>query len=155
MWMPPIQCPFASPKPVTRSSGLTTILARYNEVSTILAEQPAAYQPIFMTDARHVIVAHWAAGFMRGTGLRVVEWSPILLTDMRAKLTPIFVSHDLGAGFLPDVPSAGASKCPDALCSPQHDPCYRLFWVVLVALRCTTFAEAVDLDAGWIRRTPG
>ena len=25
---------------------------------------------------------------------------------MRAKLTPIFVSHDLGAGFLSDVPSA-------------------------------------------------
>jgi len=43
----------------------------------------------------------------------------------------------------------------DALCSPQHDPCYRLFWVVLVALPCTTLAEAVDLDAGWARRTPG
>jgi hypothetical protein len=34
-----------------------------------------------------------------------------------------------------------APRCPDALCSPQHDPCYRLFWVVLVALPCTTFAE--------------
>jgi hypothetical protein len=50
-----------------------TILPRYNEVSTILAEQPAAYQPIFMTDAGHVIVAHWAVGFMHGIGLRVVE----------------------------------------------------------------------------------
>lgn len=46
-------------------------------------------------------------------------------------------------------------RCPDALCSPQRDPCYCLFWVVLAALPCTTFAEAVDLDAGWVRRTPG
>jgi hypothetical protein len=30
----------------------------------------------------------------------------VLLTDMRLTLAPIFVSHDMGAGFLPDMPQA-------------------------------------------------
>jgi hypothetical protein len=115
--LPPLQCPLSPHQTSDAVLGAhydLGALLRY-EVSAILAEQPAAYEPIFMTDAGQVTVAHWAAGFMRGIGLRVAEWSPILLTDMRAKLTPIFVSHDLGAGFLPDVPSAEQRRLrPDA-----------------------------------------
>jgi hypothetical protein len=78
-------------------------LNRYNEVSTILAEDPHAYRPMFMSDAGRVIVSHWAVGFIRAITLRVEAWSPVLLTDMRKTLAPIFVCHELGAGFLPDI----------------------------------------------------
>ena len=94
---------------------VNTIFARYNEVSTILAESPQAYRPMFMTDAGRILAGHWAAGFVRGVALRPEAWSEILLTDMRTKLTPIFVSHEVGAGFLPDVPRAQQLRLrPDA-----------------------------------------
>jgi yecA family protein len=82
---------------------VNTILNRYNEVSTTLAQAPRAYCPMFMNDAGRVIVNHWAVGFIRAIALRVEAWSPILLTDMRKTLAPIFVCHELGAGFLPDI----------------------------------------------------
>lgn len=85
---------------------VNTIFNRYNEVSAILADHPKAYRPIFMFDADRLVVDHWAVGFMRGITLRVQEWTEVLLTDMRLTLTPIFVSHDMGAGFLPDMPRA-------------------------------------------------
>jgi len=85
---------------------VNTIFNRYNEVSNTLADYPAAYRPMFMYDADRLIVDHWAVGFMRGIGLRVREWSDVLLTDMRLTLAPIFASHDMGAGFLPDMPRA-------------------------------------------------
>jgi yecA family protein len=85
---------------------VNTIFNRYNEVSTTLADHPTAYRPIFMFDADRLIVDHWAVGFMRGIGLRVQEWTDVLLTDIRRTLAPIFVSHDMGAGFLPDMPRA-------------------------------------------------
>jgi yecA family protein len=82
---------------------VNTILNRYNEVSTTLAEHPQAYCPMFMNDAGRVIVTHWAVGFIRAITLRVEAWSPLLLTGMRKTLAPIFVCHELGAGFLPDI----------------------------------------------------
>lgn len=82
---------------------VNTILNRYNEVSTTLAEDPQAYCPMFMNDAGRVIVGDWAVGFIRAITLRVEAWSPLLLTDMRKTLAPIFVCHELGAGFLPDI----------------------------------------------------
>ena len=85
---------------------VNTIFNRYNEVSAILADHPKAYRPIFMFDADRLVVDHWAVGFMRGITLRVQEWTEVLLTDMRLTLAPIFVSHDMGAGFLPDIPRA-------------------------------------------------
>jgi hypothetical protein len=45
-------------------------------------------------------------GFIRGIGLRIEHWTPVLLTNMRLTLAPIFVSHDMGAPFLPEVPKA-------------------------------------------------
>ncbi|MGQ3302566.1 UPF0149 family protein [Reyranella sp.] len=85
---------------------VNTIFNRYNEVSAILADHPKAYRPIFMFDADHLVVDHWAVGFMRGITLRVQEWTEVLLTDMRLTLAPIFLSHDMGTGFLPDMPKA-------------------------------------------------
>ena len=85
---------------------VNTIFNRYNEVSTTLADYPKAYRPIFMFDADRLIVDHWAVGFMRGISLRVQEWTDVLLTDLRLTLSPIFVGHDMGAGFLPDIPRA-------------------------------------------------
>jgi yecA family protein len=85
---------------------VNTIFNRYNEVSTTLADHPKAYRPIFMFDADRLIVDHWAVGFMRAISLRVQDWTDVLLTDMRLTLAPIFVSHDMGAGFLPDIPQA-------------------------------------------------
>ena len=85
---------------------VNTIFNRYNEVSAILADHPEAYRPIFMFDADRLVVDHWAVGFMRAISLRVQEWTEVLLTDMRLTLAPIFVSHDMGAGFLPDMPRA-------------------------------------------------
>ena len=85
---------------------INTILNRYNEVSAILADYPSAYGPIFMHDAGRIIPDHWAVGFMRGIDLRIEHWTPVLLTNMRLTLAPIFVSHDMGAPFLPDVPKA-------------------------------------------------
>jgi yecA family protein len=85
---------------------VNTIFNRYNEVSAILADHPKAYRPIFMFDADRLVVDHWAVGFMRGITLRVPEWTEVLLTDMRLTLAPIFVSHDMGTGFLPDMPKA-------------------------------------------------
>ena len=86
---------------------VNTIFNRYNEVSTTLADNPTAYRPMFMQDAGRIEVDHWAVGFMRGIGLRVQEWTDVLLTDtLRLTLAPIFVAHDIGAGFLPDMPRA-------------------------------------------------
>ena len=85
---------------------VNTIFNRYNEVSMTLADYPKAYRPIFMFDADRLIVDHWAVGFMRGISLRVREWTDVVLTDMRLTLAPIFVAHDMGAGFLPDIPQA-------------------------------------------------
>jgi hypothetical protein len=59
---------------------------------------------MFMIDAGRGIVSRWAASFMRGIGQIAEPWSAILLTDMRKILAPIFVSHDLGSGFLPTFP---------------------------------------------------
>ncbi|MEI7876123.1 MAG: UPF0149 family protein [Alphaproteobacteria bacterium] len=85
---------------------VNTIFNRYNEVSTTLADNPTAYRPMFMHDAGHIAVDHWAVGFIRGIGLRVQAWTDVLLTDRRLTLAPIFVAHDIGAGFLPDMPRA-------------------------------------------------
>lgn len=85
---------------------VNTIFNRYNEVSAILADHPKAYRPIFMFDTDRLVVDHWAVGFMRGITLHVQEWTDVLLTDMRLTLAPIFASHDMGAGFLPDMPRA-------------------------------------------------
>jgi len=85
---------------------VNTIFNRYNEVSTTLAENPQAYRPIFMHRAGRVILSHWAVGFIRGIGRRPDAWTAILSTDSRKILAPIFVSHEIGAIFLPDVPQA-------------------------------------------------
>ena len=85
---------------------VNTIFNRYNEVSATLADHPSAYRPIFMHDAGHLIADHWAVGFMRGISLRTQQWADVLLTDLRLTLVPIFVCHDMGAGFLPDIPKA-------------------------------------------------
>lgn len=85
-----------------------TVFNRYNEVSTTLAELPHAYRPIFMIDQDGSVVARdWAVGFMLGIGLRSQKWADsILLTEHRSLLTPILVYHDLGDGFLPEMPPA-------------------------------------------------
>ena len=93
----------SAPEGTPEHLAVNTILNRYNEVSTTLAEAPQAYRPMFLNDDGRVIVSHWAVGFIRAIALRVEAWSPILLTDMRKTLAPIFVSHELGAGFLPDI----------------------------------------------------
>ena len=85
---------------------VNTIFNRYNEVSTTLADYPKAYRPMFMHDSGRILVDHWAVGFMRGIGLRLPAWTDVLLTDMRFTLAPIFVAHDMGAGFLPNMPLA-------------------------------------------------
>lgn len=85
---------------------VNTIFNRHNEVSATLADYPSAYRPMFMHDAGRIIADHWAVGFMQGITLRVPQWTDVLLTDLRLTLAPIFVSHDMGAGFLPDIPKA-------------------------------------------------
>lgn len=83
---------------------VNTILNRYNDVSATLAERPGDYRPMFMNDRARVVVSQWAAGFIFGIGRRMDVWtSTIILTEHRRVLAPIFVSHDLAAGFLPDV----------------------------------------------------
>ena len=85
-----------------------TIFNRYNEVSEILADQPQAYRPIFMTDDDGGIVARdWAVGFMLGVGLRSEEWGKrILLTQHRQVLTPILVYCEGSLDLLPKMPAA-------------------------------------------------
>jgi len=85
---------------------VNTIFNRHNEVSATLADHPSGYRPIFMHDAGRIIADHWAVGFMQGISLRVEQWTDVLLTDLRLTLAPIFVSHDMGVGFLPDMPKA-------------------------------------------------
>jgi yecA family protein len=86
-----------------------TIFNRYNEVSSLLADRPGDYQPIFMVDDKRAIVVHdWVVGFMLGVGLRSDEWGEcILLTKNRARLAPILVYADpAGVDFLPDMPAS-------------------------------------------------
>lgn len=82
-----------------------TIFNRYNEVSAILADQPAAYRPIFSIDDDGSILARdWAVGFVLGIGLRPEEWGKrILLTKHRQLLTPILVYSDPSIDLLPDM----------------------------------------------------
>jgi yecA family protein len=86
-----------------------TIFNRYNEVSSLLADRPGDYQPIFMVDEKGAIVAHdWVVGFMRGISLCPDEWGEcILFTRNRTLLTPILVYADAaGVDFLPDMPAS-------------------------------------------------
>jgi yecA family protein len=82
-----------------------TIFNRYNEVSAILADQPAAYRPIFLIDDDGSILARdWAVGFVLGIGLRPEEWGKrVLLTKHRLLLTPILVYSDPSIDLLPDM----------------------------------------------------
>jgi yecA family protein len=74
---------------------VNTIFDRYNEVSFM-----------FMNHEGRVIVSDWAAGFMLIVAKRPDAWTKILFTDTRKVLAPIFASHELGVGFLPDIPKA-------------------------------------------------
>jgi len=89
---------------------VNTSFNRYNEVSITLADNPQAYRPMFMNHEGSVIVSDWAAGFMLGLGKSIDAWTKILLTDMRKRLAPIFVSHDLGNRILPDLSNAEMAK---------------------------------------------
>ena len=113
-----------------------TIFNRYNEVSSLLADRPGAYQPIFMVDDMGKIVAKdWGVGFMLGVGLRSAEWGKcILLTRHRALLTPILVYADSSIDLLPDMSAsekrrrqtsaheqiAGAVAAVHAICNPHR-----------------------------------
>jgi len=86
-----------------------TIVNRYNEVSSLLADRPDAYQPIFMVDEKGgIVVRDWVVGFIRGISLRPDEWGEcILLTRHRALLTPILVyGGAAGIDLLPDMPAS-------------------------------------------------
>jgi yecA family protein len=89
---------------------VNTIFNRYNEVSLTLADNPQAYRPMFMNHEGRVIVSDWAAGFMLIVAKRPDAWTKILLTDTRKALAPIFASHELGVGFLLDIPKAEIDK---------------------------------------------
>ena len=113
-----------------------TFFNRYNEVSTLLADQPAAYRPIFMVDDKGAIVAKdWGVGFMLGISLRSNEWGRcILLTKHRALLTPILVYVDPAIDLLPGLPASekrrrqasahqqipGAVAAVRAVCNPHR-----------------------------------
>jgi yecA family protein len=86
-----------------------TIVNRYNEVSSLLADRPGDYQPIFMVDEKGgIVVRDWVVGFMRGISLCPDEWGEcILLTKNRALLTPILVyAGPTGVDLLPDMPAS-------------------------------------------------
>ena len=85
---------------------VTTILTRYNEVSSTLADHPEAYRPMFMNHAGQVIVRDWVIGFMLGIGRRPGAWSSLLLTKQRKMLAPILAACDGGPDLLIDVPRA-------------------------------------------------
>jgi yecA family protein len=108
-WIPLIfggrQPPLHENSPELRA--VKTIFNRYNEVSESLADQPAAYHPIFMIDEDGGIVARdWAVGFVLGIGLRPKEWGKcILLTKHREVLIPILVYCEENLDPLPEMPA--------------------------------------------------
>jgi len=109
-WIPLIfsgrQPPLHENSPELRA--VKTIFKRYNEVSEILADRPAAYRPIFMTDGEgSIVVRDWAVGFALGIALRSKEWGRcILLTEHRQVLVPILVYCEGELDLLPDMPAA-------------------------------------------------
>ena len=115
-WIPLIfggrQPPLNENSPELRA--VKTIFNRYNEVSETLADRPAAYRPIFMTDGADIVAHDWAIGFMLGIGLRSKEWGEhILLTRHRAVLTPILVHCEGELDLLPDIPAAEKRRRQD------------------------------------------
>lgn len=108
-WIPLIfggrQPPLHENSPELRA--VKTIFNRYNEVSEILADRPAAYRPIFMVDDDGSIVARdWAVGFALGVGLRSEAWGKrILLTKHREVLIPILVYCEGELDLLPEMPA--------------------------------------------------
>jgi hypothetical protein len=74
---------------------------------------------MFMNHEGGVIVSDWAAGVILVIGKRTDSWTKLLLTDTRKVLAPIFVSHEFGTGFLPDVSKAEMDKV--AVFRPPHD----------------------------------
>jgi uncharacterized protein len=84
-----------------------TIFNRYNEVSEVLSQAPATYQPIFMVAPDGTtVVGDWAAGFMVGMALRPDSWrSAILGTPNRKLMAPILACSELGAELLTDIPA--------------------------------------------------
>jgi yecA family protein len=108
-WIPLIfggrQPPLHENSPELRA--VKTIFNRYNEVSEILTDRPAAYRPIFMVDDDGSIVARdWAVGFALGIGLRSEAWGKrILLTKHREVLIPILVCCEGEFDLLPEIPA--------------------------------------------------
>ena len=108
-WIPLIfggrQPPLDENSPELRA--VKTIFNRYNEVSEILADRPAAYRPIFMVDDDGSIIARdWAVGFALGIGLRSEAWGKrILLTKHREVLIPILVYCEGELDLLPEMPA--------------------------------------------------
>jgi yecA family protein len=118
---------------------VNTILHRYDEVSSTLAERPAAYRPLFMHHDGEVIVRDWAVGFMLGVGQRAAAWSGILIAHRRKTLAPILAAYDLASDLLFDVPQAEKDHLKASahrhiadtvvaihrICSPQRTPAPR------------------------------
>ncbi len=105
-----------------------------------------------MHDAGRIIADPWAVGFMQGISLRVEPWTDVLLTDLRLTLAPIFVSHDMGASFLPGMPKAKQLR--------RRDTAHQHLAEAVVALRqacnskrAATFTPSRTRQNG-ARRTP-
>jgi uncharacterized protein len=91
-------------RPVQQRRAVQAIFQRYNEVSTMLAEQPHDYCPIFMIHTDEIVLAPWAAGFILGIALRQDAWATsILLTPDCSLLVPILFHHELGSRLIPDM----------------------------------------------------
>ena len=94
-WLPVI---WGGEEPVFRTDAemrtvLGTIMGRYNEIVTCLADDPNDLDPIFWEGPEgEVIASDWAGGFLDAVALRPQAWEP-LINDRRAgiMMLPIFL----------------------------------------------------------------
>lgn len=82
---------------------IAAILGRYNEILTLVRDEPDLYEPIVEVDeegAEHA--AGWAHGFMEGVGLVPGTWEALILDGEESLLlAPIFAHLEMPAGEEP------------------------------------------------------
>ena len=101
IWMPRVwgsRSRFQDPD--LKDRAIAAILARYNEISRQLAEEPDQFAPLYWRhDDGRVIAGDWAEGFIDGMKLNPEGWQEILASPEQAQLLlPILVHCGDGQG---------------------------------------------------------
>ena len=105
-----------APEGSTEAAATQAIVARYNEISSALAERSDRYAPIFMrADDGEVLIEDWADGFFGAMRLAMEDWLPFITDPETAFPMAAILAHSTGAGETPLISQLGDNNATNAL----------------------------------------